>query len=236
MSNSKNNKWTVFFDSGGILIDESEIEEFSAQVLIEIIKDRNPAYSQEFYTSDVRVAIMVHCPSIPEYVIWQNCNKDRELFGDLLDRYRVRFQEERPKLKLNEPIKPILEEISGEFDLGIAGQYGSEIVELLEEHNILNHFTHTYTQDDFDTTKPDTRFYSDLLGKCRCEPSRSIMVGDRIDKDVIPAQTIGMKTILVRTGIHRIQQPRTPSEFPDRELKSLDDLGIAIREVSGKIT
>jgi len=33
-----------------------------------------------------------------------------------------------------------------------------------------------------------------------CRPINAIMVGDRLDNDIIPAQHIGMTTILVRQG------------------------------------
>ena len=35
------------------------------------------------------------------------------------------------------------------------------------------------------------------------------MVGDRIDNDIAPATTLGMRTVLFRTGRHAAQQPRS---------------------------
>ncbi len=58
------------------------------------------------------------------------------------------------------------------------------------------------------------------------------MVGDRIDKDIIPARMTGMKTVLVRTGIHRDQQPRTPAEIPDADLPGLVDLAEIVRTLA----
>jgi HAD superfamily hydrolase (TIGR01509 family) len=232
MGTRSDKKMTVFLDAGGILIDEAEIEEYSARTLVEVIGEHNPAYSRELYTSDLRVAIMVHCPDIPKYVIWQNCGKNLDLYRDILEKYLIRFQAERPRLKLHPEMKPVLADLAGDFDLAIAGQYGTEIVETLRENGVHDLFAHTFSQDDFATTKPDTRFYAELLEKSNAEPSRSIMVGDRIDKDIIPAKLIGMRSILVRTGIHRVQQPRTPDEIPDIELKSIEEIGAAVRRLA----
>jgi ribonucleotide monophosphatase NagD (HAD superfamily) len=58
------------------------------------------------------------------------------------------------------------------------------------------------------------------------------MVGDRIDKDVIPAKLLGMKTILIRVGLHKNQQPRIPFEVPDAELDSVIGLADAILKVA----
>ncbi len=44
------------------------------------------------------------------------------------------------------------------------------------------------------------------------------MVGDRIDNDIAPAAALGMRTVLIRTGRHRDQQPRSAAELPDFEV------------------
>jgi ribonucleotide monophosphatase NagD (HAD superfamily) len=61
------------------------------------------------------------------------------------------------------------------------------------------------------------------------------MVGDRIDKDVIPAKQVGMRTIVVRVGLHRHQQPRIPFEIPDRELNSVVGLAEAVIDVARSV-
>ena len=114
----------------------------------------------------------------------------------------------------------------------IAGQYGREILTLLERNNLIGYFTHNITQNDFPLTKPDTRYYEAIVRKIGVDPEACVMVGDRIDKDVIPARLLGMRPILVRTGIHRNQIPRTPFEIPDADLDSIDGLAEAIRSLS----
>lgn len=41
------------------------------------------------------------------------------------------------------------------------------------------------------------------------------------DKNAIPAKLLGMKSILVRAGLHRKKQLRIPFELPDAELGSI---------------
>jgi ribonucleotide monophosphatase NagD (HAD superfamily) len=45
------------------------------------------------------------------------------------------------------------------------------------------------------------------------------MVWDRIDKDIIPAKMVGMKTVRIRTGIHKTQEARTPEEMAIEVIK-----------------
>jgi ribonucleotide monophosphatase NagD (HAD superfamily) len=64
------------------------------------------------------------------------------------------------------------------------------------------------------------------LEKCKCRPEESIMVGDRIDKDIIPAKMIGMKTIRIKVGIHKNQEPRVPEEIPNLTVEKLEEIKI----------
>ena len=87
---------------------------------------------------------------------------------------------------------------------------------------------------DFKITKPDPRYLEQITRKIGALPDECIMVGDRIDKDIIPAKQLGMKTILLRTGIHKYQKPRVPFEIPDKELPGIVGLAQAARELAGK--
>src|SRR5437764_1454981 len=59
-------------------------------------------------------------------------------------------------------------------------------------------------------------------------PVECIMVGDRVDNDVVPAKLLGMRTVLFRTGRHRAQQPRSWDEKPDVEVHDVAGLERAI--------
>ena len=115
----------------------------------------------------------------------------------------------------------------------IAGQYGREILDLLRENSILECFSSHLTQDDFSITKPDPRYFERIAQKAGADCKQCIMIGDRIDKDIVPAKMLGMKTILVRTGIHRSQRTREPWEVPDLEIEGIFGLSKAIDEVAG---
>jgi len=90
---------------------------------------------------------------------------------------------------------------------------------------------HRFTQDDFSITKPDPRNLGQITQAMGVDPKECILVGDRIDNDIIPAKQLGMKTILVRVGLHRYQQPRIPFEIPDAELDGVTGLAGAIQSV-----
>jgi putative hydrolase of the HAD superfamily len=62
-------------------------------------------------------------------------------------------------------------------------------------------------------------------------PTECIMVGDRIDNDVVPAKLLGMKTVLLRTGRHREQMPRSWDERPDFEVEDAAGILLAVENL-----
>jgi FMN phosphatase YigB (HAD superfamily) len=117
-------------------------------------------------------------------------------------------------------------EFSKYYKIGILGQYGIDFRNFLEDKNILKYFTYKEIQYDYKTTKPDPRYYVEILNKCKCKAGENIMVGDRIDKDIIPAKMVGMKTIRIKTGIHKNQEARIPEEIADIIVNKLEEIKI----------
>jgi FMN phosphatase YigB (HAD superfamily) len=97
---------------------------------------------------------------------------------------------------------------------------------------ILKYFTFPFSQDDFELTKPDPRYFEQILEKAGVKAEESAMVGDRIDKDIVPAKQVGMKTIRIRTGIHKDLAARIPFEIADREIDSVYEIEQALEDIS----
>ena len=72
--------------------------------------------------------------------------------------------------------------------------------------------------------KPDLRIFTMALDKAGCEPSEAVMVGDRLDNDIIPAKKLGMKTVWVRQGYAIYQSIDDESKRPDYIVDSIDEL------------
>jgi FMN phosphatase YigB (HAD superfamily) len=219
---------TVLLDGGGVILDEREIENFCAEAITGLIAEYVSGYDIDRYWADVVEAVEIFTPTVYKYILWKNLQFDRKIHDLALGEFGSRFKGSRPPLKLMAGFGDEIKAIHEKFHTAIAGQYGREILALLERENLLGYFTHHITQDDFELTKPDPRYYEAITQKLGVDPKYCVMVGDRIDKDVIPAHQLGMKAVLVRTGIHRNQIPRTPFEIPDVDLPGLNGLAKAI--------
>ena len=220
---------TILLDAGGVLLDETEHEAAWARAICEVV-----GLSREQYIADVDESVLRFVPRVYRFVIWKHLAPDQDRFEqawlDCLEHYRGA----RPALRIMPGIGDELLALNGHLQIGIAGQYGVELTDKLDAEGLLHLFSFQTTQDQFELTKPDPRYLLQIAAACGVAPEECIEVGDRIDKDVIPAKQAGIATILVRTGIHREQQPRLPEELPDVDLPSGAGLAAAARELAGR--
>ena len=77
-------------------------------------------------------------------------------------------------------------------------------------------------------SKPDPRAFQEAAVALGVPPAAYIMVGDRIDNDIVPAKALGMAAILLRSGRHRRQRPRSPADEPDAVVTDVLELEEAI--------
>jgi len=77
-------------------------------------------------------------------------------------------------------------------------------------------------------SKPDQRAFAAAAEALGVASADCIMVGDRIDNDIVPAKALGMASILFRSGRHRRQRPRSPAEEPDAVVTDVLELEAAI--------
>lgn len=72
--------------------------------------------------------------------------------------------------------------------------------------------------------KPDFEIFNIALEQAGCEPSKSVMIGDRLDNDIVPTKKLGMKTVWVRQGFARMQQIKSETEKPDYIIENIGDI------------
>ncbi|MDR1636236.1 MAG: HAD family hydrolase [Treponema sp.] len=215
----------IFLDAGGVILNEEKFENNSAEIIVQIIKQYNSNYSIENYWKDIEEAVYRFIPKVYDYVLYKNII-DVEKFKISKMEYKNKIGKVNDNFELTDRIEDFLVKYSKYYKIGILGQYGKDFKEFLSNKKLLKYFTYTEIQDDYKITKPDPRYYEEILKKCNCKAAESIMVGDRIDKDIIPAKMVGMKTIRIRTGIHKDQEPRTPEEMAEITVNKLEEIKI----------
>lgn len=72
--------------------------------------------------------------------------------------------------------------------------------------------------------KPDGRIFEIALERSRCKPEQAVMIGDRIDNDIVPAKLMGMRTIWIKQGFGQYGNIRQEMEKPDFIVSNLSEL------------
>lgn len=218
----------ILLDAGGVLLDETNQEVAMGQAAIQALRTIKPGYGWVDYVADRERAIHCFAPSVRRYILWRHTQPDLEQFERIEAMFQKQWRTGRPPIELMPGIDGEIRLLAERFKLLIAGQYGNEVLDLLQEHALLDCFAERFTQEDFAITKPDPRYLQQIAERAGASCEQCAMVGDRIDNDVVPAHHLGMRAVRIRVGIHAIQQPRTPDEIPDAELASVCGLADAI--------
>ena len=72
--------------------------------------------------------------------------------------------------------------------------------------------------------KPDPAMFRLVLGEHRVPPSRTLVVGDRLEADIVAGKRLGARTALVLTGVTSRKALARSAIRPDFVLKRLKDL------------
>lgn len=198
-----NIKW-LFFDIGSTLADESKVYEDIFRKIAEAA-----CVSEEY----------VNQKAIEFYK--QNKRGDKEVAAY----FNVPFPEWSPQLEvLYEDTKGCLEKLREKYRIGVIANQNPGTNERLRTFSILQYIDVVAASSDEGFNKPDERLFEIALQKANCRPDQAIMIGDRIDNDIVPAKRLGMKTIWIRQGPGRYWSIRRKDEMPDYQVNSLSEL------------
>ena len=96
--------------------------------------------------------------------------------------------------------------------------------ERLQAFDLLQYFKYIISSWDLKVMKPDIRIFEYALDKTNCSPQETCMIGDRLDNDILPAKSLGMKTVWIKQGFGALQKPLSKSEEPDYTINNLTEL------------
>ena len=68
------------------------------------------------------------------------------------------------------------------------------------------------------------RIFEIALKRADCKANQAIMIGDRIDNDIVPAKKLGMGTIWIKQGFGRYWNFTNDEERADFEVNNLSEL------------
>ena len=199
----KNIKW-LFFDIGSTLIDES----IAYRKRIErTIADTDISYD-EFYRKMVEIS-----------------KQNQDAYNSAVAVYGLN---KAPWNSDDEVVYPeaeeCLRELSKRYKIGIIANQNPGSRERLEKMGLLEYLDLVIASAEEGVAKPDLRIFKAALSRAACKPEEAVMVGDRIDNDIIPANKIGMTTVWIRQGFGGYAELKTVEEQPDYIVNTLAEI------------
>ncbi len=121
----------------------------------------------------------------------------------------------------------VLSELSLRHNLGVIANQHRKVRQHLEKTwDLAKYFKFMILSEEVGFKKPDREIFLLALDKARIDdPSEAWMIGDRVDTDVGPSRSLGMKAVRV---LHDSETSIIPSasevEIPDFQFKDLNPL------------
>ncbi len=204
----KNISW-IFFDVGSTLVDETMAYEDRMKKIAEMA---NVSYEYvykieiEFYKQNKKGDLETVKMLNVEKPIWRH--EYETLYSDT---------------------KKCLEVLSGKYKIGVIANQSLGTENRLKNFGILKYIDLVIASAEEGAAKPDRKIFEIALNRANCISEQAVMIGDRIDNDIVPAKEIGMKTILIRQGFFRYWRITSDSEKADYEVNNLSEIINIIR-------
>ena len=196
-------KW-LFFDIGSTLVDETKVYDDIFQkiavaggVSVEEVKTRAIGFYKQNKRGHREVIRLLGV----DYPEWSPLYE--ELYPDTMECLRI---------------------LKKKYKLGIIANQIPGAETRLEEMGIRRYFDVIVSSAEEGVAKPDPRIFNIALIRAGCTPEQAVMIGDRIDNDIVPAKQMGMKTVWIRQGVGRYWNIQGGSETPGYEVNSLSEL------------
>ncbi|MBA30980.1 MAG: hypothetical protein CL748_00400 [Chloroflexi bacterium] len=225
----------IFFDIGGPIDKETLMDQLIDEQIIESFKSLGINVSNKEYKKIHDKLILSFSKNLYKDIIWILSNKNIEL-SYIIEKKLYDTEEERNKKRgffepHNEIFKILKSLCEKKYKLGIIANQPVRSIEIMKQIGLLHFFSNKYVSDSINLYKPDEKFFLHVCEDINANPCDSVMIGDRIDNDIVPAKNLGMKTIRLLTGRYKIQKPRDKSEEPDFKITNINQVEKVIKKL-----
>lgn len=117
-----------------------------------------------------------------------------------------------------------LETLKSRYHIGVIANQSFGTEERLAKYGLLPYIDLVIASAEEGVAKPDRRIFELALERSRCKPELAVMIGDRIDNDIVPAKRLGMGTVWIRQGFGQYWQIVREEERPDCTVQNLTEL------------
>lgn len=199
-----NTKW-IFFDIGSTLIDESECYK---------LRYREAVEGTTISPDDFEKKVIEFSK--------QNLKGDHEAvkyYGIELPPWHK--EAEKPYGITESVLKQLTDK---GYRLGVIANQSPGTKERLSSWGLLKYFDVVLASAEEGVSKPNVEIFYRALTVAKCLPNNTVMVGDRLDNDIVPAKKVGMKTVWIKQGLGGLASAIHKNEQADYEIENLSEL------------
>ena len=197
-------KW-VFFDLGSTLIDETEADLHRIRDMIAGTGVTETAYCEKRFEM-IRSGVGGDQGAIA-------------FFG--LTKTPWHSEDETPY----PDAAPTLSELKHRgFKLGVIANQPFGTKQRLANRDLLQYFDVIASSAELKTAKPEPTIFQYALTEAHCPAHNAVMVGDRLDNDIAPANRLGMHSIRLLRGLGAYRTPQSADELPEYTILTLAEL------------
>jgi len=194
----------LFFDLGSTLLDESDCD----KAVISYSIDGSAIGFDTFVSS------MKH-----------HASRNRPAYkSTLMDFGLPKAKWDSSLEKLYPDTLKVLDCLSKKYHLAVVANQLPGATERLARFGILPYFDFIVSSAEFGKAKPAPDIFIEALALAGCSPKEAVMIGDRLDNDIEPAQKLGMKSIWVKQDFGGLGDPKLLSKMPDAIVNDISEL------------
>lgn len=199
----ENIEW-IFFDVGSTIVDEHLAYEHRMREIADL---SNTTYNDvcgmamEFYKQNRKGDLETAKLLGVELTKWHK--EDEILYGDA---------------------SKCLEILSSRYKIGIIANQSLGTRERLKQYGVLKYIDLVIASAEEGVAKPDNKIFEIALERSNCKPCNAVMIGDRIDNDIIPAKMMGMHTIWIKQGFGQYWNITEEIEIADCAVNTLMEI------------
>jgi HAD superfamily hydrolase (TIGR01549 family) len=226
----------IFFDLGQTLVDEWRFIEYLDNKLLEVLNGFGARIDLRNYRA-VRDNVirnrMIGNGSTRELII-EICRLVTQrgyerIIADRLE-YDIKYGR-RELFRFYYDAEQTLSILSQKYKLGIIANQSRDVLQLLDKFNFRDFFNVVIVSSEVNMNKPDPRIFQLAMDRAANNSKRYVMIGDRLDTDISPANKLGMKTIRYTNSLFRLQEPIDESEMATHVVNRLSKIPSILQEI-----
>ena len=214
----------VFFDVGGVLYDDTVY----ARSWNRALREAGAEFTDEEFEEEYTAARASQSGSFRRRLMARFLPD-----GDLrtLEAIAERSWRYPPSARYDDAI-PCLERLQGRFRLGVIANQPGEVRAAMTRDGLSTFFEVWGISDELGVGKPDPTVFELAAKAAGVDAAAAVMVGDRLDYDVRPAKSVGMRAIWMLRGEAPDEPTAEQLEEADDAVRSLDELPAALARVA----